>query len=112
MHNPALMLISASVIKSKLAAEAVDFTVHAVFEAARDDIFVDEIEQALCECEIIADFPQRGRCLVWGRLPSGEPVHVVVEYADYAGDPEAHLVVVTVYRPDPERWIDGRMRRD
>ena len=56
----------------------------------------------------------RSEAVAWSGVAfhTGEPVHIVVEYADYAGDPEAHLVVVTVYPPDPERWIDGRLRRD
>lgn len=72
---------------------------------------MDEIESVLTAGEIIEDENERGRCLLCGRVTSGGLVHVVVDYSDWLNDPDASLVVVTVYRPDPARWIDGRIRR-
>ncbi len=105
------MAITESALQAKVAAGAVDFTVHAVFEAADDYLFVDEIEHALSVSEIIEDDESRWRCLVCGKLADGGLVHVVLDYADWLNDPESHLAVITVYRPDPRLWIDGRVRR-
>ena len=105
------MPISATVIRAKTAAGAVDFTVHAVFQAAEDSVFVDEVEEALQSCDIIENDIDRARCLVCGRVPSTGLLHVVIDYSDWSVDPEAALIIVTVYRPDPDRWIDGRIRR-
>ncbi len=104
------MPISEKTIIAKLSSGELDYTVHAIFEAAQDLFFVDEIETALLRCEIIENDEERSRCLVCGRLPAAVTVHVVLDYADWLVDPQQHLVAVTVYRPDPDVWIDGRIR--
>lgn len=105
------MPITATVVREKTAAGEVDFTVHAIFEAAEDLIFVDEAEDALLSGEIIENDTERSRCLVCGRTRAGGLVHVVIDYLDWLTDPRSHVVAVTVYRPDPNRWIDGRLRK-
>ncbi|WP_419634089.1 DUF4258 domain-containing protein, partial [Thiolapillus sp.] len=45
-------------------------------------------------------------CLILGRNFSGEPIHSVWAY-----NPEnLWAVLITVYRPGPERWIDWKIR--
>ena len=110
--NLPVMRISQELIRARLAAGLLDFTVHAIFEAAADLVFVEEIEGAITAGEIIEDDAERGRCLVCGPIPPGGLLHIVVDYADMLADPESSLVVVTVYRPDPDSWIDGRIRRN
>ena len=45
--------------------------------------------------------------LVFGRTESGRPLHVVIAY-----DKDDDIaVIITVYQPDPARWIDFRRRR-
>ena len=105
------MPISMDAIRHKLARGQVDLVLHAVTEALDDLIFIDELETALPAGEIIEDDAERSRCLVFISLGTSEFVHVVVEYAEWLLDPEADLTIVTVYRPDPARWIDGRRRR-
>lgn len=105
------MPISAAAIAIQLSLGKINFVVHAFFEAADDFIFVDEIERALANCEIIEDDADRERCLVLGRLPDGGPVHVVIDYGDWLADVDRHLSIITAYRPDPARWLDGRTRR-
>jgi hypothetical protein len=105
------MQIPEQVIRAKVAAGEIDFTVHAIFEAAEDLIFVDEIEAALLAAEIIEHHDDRRRCFVRGSTASVGLLHAVIEYSDWQGDPTCNLVVVTVYRPDPALWIDGRTRR-
>ena len=49
------MPITPTVIREKITAGEVDFTVHAVFEAAEDLVFVHEVEQVLLSGEIIGN---------------------------------------------------------
>jgi len=46
-------------------------------------------------------------CLIFGRTFAGDAVHSVWAYNKVSG----WAVLVTVYRPDPERWINWRERR-
>ncbi|MGC9395315.1 MAG: DUF4258 domain-containing protein [Anaerolineae bacterium] len=85
---------------------------HAIQELVADDLTRSQVEQALQICEIIEDYPTLHRplpdCLVLGRLPTGEPVHVVVAI-DVQQD---RIFVVTVYRPDSREWkYDWRTRK-
>ena len=45
--------------------------------------------------------------LLLGWLPSGEPVHMLWAFDEEVGE----AVLVTTYRPNPDRWIDYRRRR-
>jgi hypothetical protein len=74
-------------------------------------VFLNEIEHVVATGEIIENMPDRGRCLLLGRVPSGGFLHAVIDYADWFDDPESLIHVVTVYRPDPDEWVDGRIRR-
>ncbi|HGG60885.1 MAG TPA: DUF4258 domain-containing protein [Gammaproteobacteria bacterium] len=87
----------------------VRITDHAEEEAIDDDLTFEEIYYSVMHGEVIEDYP-RDRpypsCLIMGRNFSGQVVHSVWAY-----NPENHWVVlITVYRPDPARWIDWRVR--
>lgn len=45
--------------------------------------------------------------LIFGRTSRGRPIHIVCAYALE----EDLAIVITVYEPDPERWIDYERRR-
>lgn len=60
--------------------------------------------------EIIEDYPDDKpypSCLIYGNTFSQKPVHSVWAY----NQENRWAVVITVYRPDPQRWIDWRTRR-
>ncbi|MFN0157216.1 MAG: DUF4258 domain-containing protein [Bacteroidota bacterium] len=83
---------------------------HADEEAAVDKLKYDEIFFAVQHGEIIEEylsdrpFPS---CLVYGRASNGDPIHSV-----WALNPATKwAVLITVYRPDPTRWINWRERR-
>jgi hypothetical protein len=44
----------------------------------------------------------------YGNTFSGDPVHSVWAF----NDKNQWAVLITVYRPDPGRWIDFRQRRE
>jgi hypothetical protein len=85
-------------------------TDHADEEAESDELSFDEIFLSVLQGEIIEEYPDDKpypSCLIYGESFKGEPVHSV-----WAFNKETKwAVLVTVYRPDPERWIDWRTRR-
>ena len=46
-------------------------------------------------------------CLIYGDTFAGEPAHSVWAY----NKDNQWAVLITVYHPDPDRWIDWRKRR-
>jgi hypothetical protein len=91
-------------------ADRVRITDHADEEAEADQLSFDEIYFSALHGEIIEDYPTDKpypSCLIFGRTFGGDPVHSVWAYNSETG----WVVLITVYRPDPERWIDWRQRR-
>jgi uncharacterized protein DUF4258 len=83
---------------------------HADEQAAADKLTVEEIFASVLAGEIIEDYPSDRpypSCLVFGPSSRNEPVHSVWAYTSKTG----WAVLVTVYLPDPERWVDPRTRK-
>jgi len=88
----------------------VRITDHADEEAQADRLSFDEIFYSVLHGEIIEDYPSDKpypSCLIYGDSFAGEPIHSVWAY----NHATQWAVLVTVYRPDPERWMDWRIRR-
>ena len=83
---------------------------HADEEAESDRLSFDEVFFSVFQGEIIEDYPDDKpypSCLIYGDNFRGEPVHSV-----WAFNKETKwAVLITVYRPDPDRWINWRTRR-
>ena len=45
-------------------------------------------------------------CLIYGKTATQRPLHIVCAYAAE----EQRAIVITVYQPDPERWINFTRR--
>lgn len=86
-------------------------TDHADEEARNDRLSLDEILDSATGGEVIEEYP-RGypypSCLVLGFNAREEPIHSVWAYNELTD----FAALITVYRPDPERWIDWRVRRE
>ena len=85
-------------------------TDHADEEARNDRLSLGEILASVEGGEVIEEYPRDypyPSCLVLGFNAKGEPVHSVWAYNELTG----FAVLITVYRPDPERWIGWRTRR-
>lgn len=98
-------------IKRYIAAKKYRLTFHAEVEREADKIFVSEIEEAFSSgsCEIIEDYPEDKRghsSLVLGFTKEGLPIHMV------CASHEDVLVIITLYRPDPESWVNWRKRKE
>ena len=85
-------------------------TDHADEEAQADKLTFDEIFFSVFQGEIIEEYAHDRpypSCLVYGDTFTDEPVHSVWAY----NEDTRWAVLITVYRPDPHRWIDWRTRR-
>ena len=97
-------------ILEAIQANRVRITDHADEEAEEDHLTFDEIYFAAFHGEIIEDYPNSRpypSCLIFGETFSGDPVHSVWAYNEY----NRWAVLITVYRPDPNMWINWRERR-
>ncbi|MCH8295005.1 DUF4258 domain-containing protein, partial [Candidatus Poribacteria bacterium] len=72
-------------------------------------ISVQKVREAMEESEIIEDYPNDKygpSCLILGFTQSVRPLHIQCSY------PSRPLVkIITLYEPDPSRWMDFKTRR-
>ena len=85
-------------------------TLHAETERDADHITAREIGEALLSdhAEIIEEYPDDPRgpsFLLLGFTQEEQPIHFVCAVADVA-------IVITMYRPNPEHWVNWRVRRE
>jgi hypothetical protein len=84
-------------------------TDHTDEEAFDDNLAYEEIYFSVIHGKVIENYPNDKpypSCLILGRNFSGEPIHSVWAY-----NPEnLWAALITVYRPDPARWIDWKER--
>jgi hypothetical protein len=93
-----------------IRANRIRITDHADEEANADGLAFDEVFFSVLQGEIIEEYPDDTpypSCLIFGHTFRGEPVHSVWAY----NRENRWAVLVTVYRPDPKRWINWRKRR-
>jgi hypothetical protein len=86
-------------------------TDHADEEAQADKLSLEDIYYSVCHGEIIEDYPMDRpypSCLILGSNTEGNPIHSVWAYNHQNG----WVALITVYRPDPNRWINWRERRN
>jgi hypothetical protein len=96
-------------LRSKISQNAFEFSKHAVDQTILRNISVREIRDVINNGEIIEDYPDDKygpSCLIFGVTQIGRPIHIQCSY------PSRPIVkVVTVYEPNPDRWIDYKVRR-
>jgi hypothetical protein len=103
-------MIEIEAITENIKDKRYRITDHAEEEAYDDRIPLSEILNTIRTGEILEQYPDDKpypSCLVYSRLNNGDPIHTVWAF----NDATKASVLITTYRPDPQRWIDGRIRR-
>ncbi|NBC18459.1 MAG: DUF4258 domain-containing protein [Bacteroidetes bacterium] len=96
-------------IRRKIAADAFEFSRHAVDRTILREISVAEVREAIAAGEVIEDYPDDKygpSCLIFGTTQSGRPLHIQCSYPS-----RRVLNIITLYEPDPDRWVEYRTRR-
>ena len=105
--------MDAQTIQGLVGSEKYEFSKHAEREREADKITVEELEEALVNCETIEEYPDDPRgpsCLVLG-FSGKRPIHAVCALKT---DPD-EVLIITIYDPSkrPEKWTaDYRKRKE
>lgn len=97
------------IIKS-LEEERIRITDHADEELHSDGLTYEEVFVSVINGEIIEKYPEDDpypSCLIYGKNFKNEPIHSVWSYNKNT----AGSVLITVYRPDPEKWVEWKRRK-
>lgn len=103
-------VVDLDAIKARFQRGELEFTQHAVDQTLLRRITVQELREAVEVAEVIEEYPTDKygpSCLLLGFTAAARPLHVQVS------DPSRPVIkVITVYQPDPQRWVDLRYRRN
>ncbi|MEW6085001.1 MAG: DUF4258 domain-containing protein [Chloroflexota bacterium] len=96
-------------LRARIESNRLEFTKHALDQSILRNITVQEVREAFLECEIIEDYPEDKygpSCLVFGKTKSDRPLHIQCTH------PSREIVkIITLYQPDPQQWMDYKVRR-
>jgi Domain of unknown function (DUF4258) len=96
-------------IRNKIVQNQFEFSQHALNQSIVRQISVQELREAIANGEIIEDYPDDKygpSCLIVGFTVAARPLHIQCSY------PSRPLVkIITLYEPNPELWIDFKVRR-
>ena len=97
-------------IQHKITQGEFEFSRHAVDQSIVLDISVQEVKEAILQkARIIEDYPEDKygpSCLILGFTNQKRPLHIQSSYPS-----RPILKIITLYEPDPAKWIDFDKRR-
>jgi len=103
-------MIEIEAIIESIKAKSFRITDHADEEANNDRISSREALETISAGEILEQYPDDKpypSCLIFSRPRSNDPIHTVWAF----NEATKASALVTTYRPDPRRWIIGKIRR-
>ncbi|MGE0824794.1 MAG: DUF4258 domain-containing protein [Candidatus Binatia bacterium] len=98
-------------IRELVARRKIHISDHGSDELAEDNIFIDDIVAGIEKAVVAEDYPtyHKGPCVLGLQHDEqSQPIHVLWGIAKNTTTP---AVVVTAYRPDPNRWGEDFLRR-
>lgn len=98
-------------VRELISAGEVRISEHGYDELAEDELTARELLAGVLEALVVEEYPNypKGPCvLLLQKDHGGKPVHVVWGIQRGYDKP---VVLVTAYRPDPERWDEEFLRR-
>ncbi len=94
-------------IRDRILGSKYRISDHAVKQMIKRSITRLEIEEAVINGEIIEEYPDdkySPSCLIYGRTKTEKDLHVQLSLPPL-------IIVITTYDPDPEEWINCKIRR-
>ena len=96
-------------IRRKIRIGQVEFSQDAADQSIIRGISMQDFRDAMEQSEVIEDYPHDKygpSCLVLGFTLSQRPLHIHCSY------PMRPIIkIITLYEPEPSRWIDFKVRR-
>ena len=96
-------------LRRKIDAGEYEFSKHAVDQTIIRRITISDVREVFANGEVIEDYPDDKygpSCLIFGTTAAARPLHIHCSYPS-----RAQVKVITLYEPDPARWINFRIRR-
>ncbi len=94
-------------IQAKIRTGDYRYSEHAVKRMIERAIGRHEIETAILTGELIEEYPDdkySPTCLIYGKTSEKRVLHIQASLPPL-------VVIVTAYEPNPQEWIDGKIRR-
>lgn len=104
-------MIEIESIVESIKSNRVRITDHADEEASNDGLSFKEIFDSIPTGEIIEQYPDDKpypSCLILSKNLKDVPIHSVWAYNQVT----KASALITVYRPNPDQWIDWKIRRE
>ena len=101
-------VVALAVLRGQVAAGDVEFSHHAREEMEDEAIGTAEVLEAIAAGRILENYPDDPRgpsCLLAGLTRAGRALHVVCTTA------APMLRIITVYGPQPPKWVSATERR-
>lgn len=104
-----MTLLELSELRTKGAANALQYADHAVVRMAQRGIATVEVREVFASAQVLEEYPDDRygpSCLIFGYTLGNRPLHIVCSY------PQRPLIkIITVYEPDLAEWQPGFTQR-